>query len=260
MEPLALSETALYQFIGQYLWPFIRIGAMFMAVPIIGARTVPARVRILLALLVTMLVSPMLASAPAIELLGVPAMLRVMQEVLVGLSLGFVFQVVLHIFVLSGQLVAMKMGLGFASMNDPSNGISVTVLSQFYLLLSTVLFLIFNGHLLVIDLVVRSFTSIPIGTGLGYDAIWMIVGMGSWMFSAALVFVLPLFTALLVINMAFGTMNRSAPQINVFTVGFPIALVFGLIFMWLSLTAFVPYFRSIFNAAAIFSEQLLRLP
>lgn len=259
VEPLVLSETTLYQFIGQYLWPFMRIGAMFMAVPIIGARTVPARVRLVLALLVTALVSPLLAPAPTIELLGMPAMLRVLQEVLIGLALGFSFQVVMHIFVLSGQLVAMKMGLGFASMNDPSNGISVTVLSQFYLLLSTVLFLIFNGHLLVIDLIVRSFDSIPIGTGIGYGEFAMIAGMGSWLFNAALVFVLPLFTALLVINMAFGIMNRSAPQINVFTVGFPIALIFGLIFMWLSLVAFIPYFRNVFDAAAIFAEHLLRL-
>lgn len=260
MEPLLLSETALYDFLGQYLWPFIRIGAMFMAVPIIGARTVPARVRILLALLVTLLISPLLPVAPAVELLSVPAMLRVLQEVLIGLALGFSFQVVLHIFILSGQLVAMKMGLGFASMNDPSNGISVTVLSQFYLLLSTVLFLVFNGHLLVIDLVVRSFNSIAVGDSLGFEAFAMIASMGSWMFSTALVFVLPLFTALLVINMAFGIMNRSAPQINVFTVGFPIALIFGLIFMWLSLVAFIPFFSYIFDASAIFAEQLLRLP
>ena len=241
VEPLVLSETALYQFIGQYLWPFMRIGAMFMAVPIIGARTVPARVRLVLALLVTALVSPLLAPAPTIELLGMPAMLRVLQEVLIGLALGFSFQVVMHIFVLSGQLVAMKMGL------------------QFYLLLSTVLFLIFNGHLLVIDLIVRSFDSIPIGTGIGYGEFAMIAGMGSWLFNAALVFVLSLFTALLVINMAFGIMNRSAPQINVFTVGFPIALIFGLIFMWLSLLTFIPYFRNVFDAAAIFAEHLLRL-
>jgi flagellar biosynthetic protein FliR len=249
----------LYEFIGQYLWPFMRIGALFMAVPVIGARTVPARIRLMLALVVTALVSPLLPSMPAVDFISVPAFLRVLNEVLIGLALGFCFQVVMHVFVLSGQLVAMKMGLGFASMNDPSNGISVTVISQFYLLLSTVLFLVFNGHLFVIELVVRSFSSIPVDQGIGFGAFAALAGMGSWMFNAALVFVLPLFTALLVINMSFGIMNRSAPQINVFTVGFPIALIFGLIFMWIGLVAFIPYFSRVFDASVLFAEQLMRV-
>ncbi|MDO3382581.1 flagellar biosynthetic protein FliR [Gilvimarinus algae] len=261
MEPLVLSDAQLSQFIGQYLWPFIRIGALFMAAPIFGARTVTARIRILLALFVTLLVSPMLPSPPPVDYVSVEAFLRVLNEVLIGLSLGFAFQVALHIFVLAGQLIAMKMGLGFASMNDPSNGISVTVLSQFYLLLSTVLFLIMNGHLVIIDIIVSSFTSLPVGgAGLSVETFIEIASLGSWMFSAALVFVLPVFTALLVINMAFGVMNRSAPQINVFTVGFPITLIFGLLFMWISLMAFLPYFRQVFDDAALIGQQLMRLP
>lgn len=249
------------QFIGQYLWPFFRIGALFMAAPFFGARTVTARVRVLLALFITVLVSPMIEVPSGIDLLSVQSFMMVANEVLIGLALGFSFQVVLHIFVLAGQLIAMKMGLGFASMNDPSNGITVTVLSQFYLLLSTILFLLFDGHLLIISLIVESFTSFPVGgAGMGSDEFIQIAGMGSWMFSAALVIVLPLFTAMLVINMAFGIMNRSAPQINVFTVGFPITLIFGLLFMWLSLIVFLPYFEQVFEAAGLFSRTLLRLP
>lgn len=261
VQELVLRTDQLMQFIGQYLWPFIRIGAMFMAAPVIGARTVTARVRVLLALFVTILVSPLIEVPTGIELLSIESFMMIANEVLIGLALGFSFQVVLHIFVLAGQFIAMKMGLGFASMNDPSNGITVTVLSQFYLLLSTILFLIFDGHLLLIALVVESFTSFPVGgAGIGPDQFIQVAGMGSWMFSAALVVVLPLFTAMLVINMAFGIMNRSAPQINVFTVGFPITLIFGLLFMWLSLIVFLPYFEEVFDTAGMFSRSLLMLP
>lgn len=232
-----------------------------MAAPVIGARTVTARVRVLLALLVTLLVSPLLDIPSGIDILSLESFVLIANEVLIGLALGFTFQVFLHVFVLSGQLIAMKMGLGFASMNDPSNGISVTVLSQFYLLLSTVVFLILDGHLLMVALITDSFSSIPIGgVGLQWDDFYRIADLGTWMFSAALVVVLPLFTALLVINMAFGIMNRSAPQINVFTVGFPITLIFGLLFMWLSLIVFLPYFDMVFDGAAQFSRQLMRLP
>ncbi|MCP8898335.1 flagellar biosynthetic protein FliR [Gilvimarinus xylanilyticus] len=261
MESLVVSDEQLMQFMAQYVWPFFRIGALFMAAPVIGARTVTARVRIILAALVTFLVAPLLPDPPSVDFLSLAAAQIVLSEVLIGLALGFAFQVGMHIFVLSGQLVAMKMGLGFASMNDPSNGITVTVLSQFYLLLSTVLFLIFDGHLLMIELISASFYSMPVGEGgLGPNEFVQIASMGSWMFSASLIFVLPLFTALLVINMAFGVMNRSAPQINVFTVGFPITLIFGLLFMWIGLVAFIPYFEQIFADMALFGRRLMGLP
>lgn len=261
MEAIVLNEAQLYQFIGQYIWPFLRIGALFMAMPIIGSRTVNAKTRLLLALMTTAIIAPTLHSIPSVELLSLAGVVVIVQEVVVGLALGFLFQVVMHVFVLSGQFIAMKMGLGFASMNDPTNGVSVTIISQFYLLLTTILFLVMNGHLMVIEIIAESFTSIPIGEGgLGVAEFMLIVSMGSWLFSAALVIVMPVFTGLLVINMAFGTMNRSAPQINVFTVGFPTTLIFGLLFMWLSLAVFLPHFNLVFDQAFMYAHTLLRIP
>ncbi len=261
METIVLNESALYLFLGQYIWPFMRIGAMFMAIPIIGSRTVNVKARLILAIFTTILIGPTVSFIPDISLLSLAAVSLIAEEVLIGLSLGFMFQVVMHVFILSGQFIAMKMGLGFASMNDPTNGISVTVVSQFYLLLSTILFLSVNGHLVVIEMTAKSFTSIPIGSGgLGEYEFLLIANMGSWMFSAALVIALPVFTALLVINMAFGTMNRSAPQINVFTVGFPITLIFGLLFMWVSLTTFLPNFNAVIDYAYNHGHLLLRIP
>jgi flagellar biosynthetic protein FliR len=170
----------------------------------------------------------------------------VFQELLIGIAMGFMLQVVLQVFVLTGQFVAMKMGLGFAAMNDPSSGVSVTVLSQFYLLMATLLFLSINGHIVVIQMLVDSFSSLPIGgEGLSFDGFILIVSMGSWMFSTALVLTLPLFTSLLIVNMSFGVMSRSAPQMNVFTVGFPITLIFGLLLIWFSLANFFPVFQEI---------------
>jgi len=260
VEAIVLNEAQLQAFIGQYLWPFLRIGALFMAMPIIGARTVAVRARVLLAVMVTLLASPLLPPFPDIIFFSAEGMAAVTKEVLVGLALGFSLQVALHIFVLGGQFIAMKMGLGFASMNDPSNGITVTVLSQFYLLLSTLVFLAVNGHLIVIEMVVLSFTTLPVATGLTQTDFVAIAALGSWMFSAALVIALPVFTALLVINVAFGVMNRSAPQINVFTVGFPLTLILGLFFMWLALAVFLPHFYQVMDDIVLFSRGLLRIP
>lgn len=261
MNEILINEAQLAQFIGQYLWPLLRIGAFYFAVPFIGARMVPARARILLTLCTALLVSPLLPPPPTISFLSLAGMLMVVKEVLIGIALGFMLQVVMHVFVLSGQLIAMKMGLGFASMNDPSNGVSVTVLSQFYLLLTTLLFLAIDGHVVVIHMLIDSYAVFPIsGAGLGAEHFIGIVSMGSWLFSAALVVCLPLFTSLLIVNMSFGVMSRSAPQMNVFTVGFPITLIFGLLLMWYSLTNFLPLFESIMTEGFGWVLQLLGAP
>src|SRR5690606_31711830 len=133
MQELIISEEQLAQFIGQYLWPLLRIGAFYFAVPVIGARTVPARVRLVLMLFTAIMIAPVLPPAPTVSFVSTQGFAMIIQEVLIGLALGFAMQVVLHVFVLAGQFIAMKMGLGFAAMNDPSSGVSVTILSQFYL-------------------------------------------------------------------------------------------------------------------------------
>lgn len=258
MNELVISEEQLMQFIGQYLWPMLRIGAFYFAVPVIGARTVPARTRIILTLFTTILLVPLLPPAPVISILSVEAMVLIVKEVVIGLAIGFVVQIVLHAFVLAGQFIALKMGLGFAAMNDPSSGVSVTVLSQFYLLLSTLLFLSINGHIVVIQLMVDSFTTLPIaGPGLTSESFLGIVSMGSWMFNVALVIALPLFTSMLIVNMSFGVMSRSAPQMNIFAVGFPITLVFGLLLMWFSLANFLPLFGDIIEEGIFWVHNLI---
>jgi len=261
VQPLIISEDQLMQFIGQYIWPMLRIGAFYFAVPVIGARTVPARIRLILMLLTVFLLVPVLPPAPVVSLLSLAGLMLIAQEVLIGLALGFTMQVVLHVFVLAGQYIAMKMGLGFAAMNDPSSGVSVTVLSQFYLLLSTLLFLSTNGHLVVLQLMIDSFRFFPIGgDGISTSAYMVIVQMGSWMFSAALLIALPLFTSLMIVNMSFGVMSRAAPQMNVFTVGFPITLVFGLALMYFSLGNFLPLYMELMEEGIGVLRNLVEVP
>jgi flagellar biosynthetic protein FliR len=246
MQELIITEEQLAQFIGQYLWPLLRIGAFYFAVPVIGARTVPARVRLILMVFTAIMIAPVLPPAPTVSFLSVEGFAMIIQEVLIGLALGFAMQVVLHVFVLAGQFIAMKMGLGFAAMNDPSSGVSVTILSQFYLLLSTLLFLASNGHLVILQLMIDSYATFPIGgAGMNSAHFTTIVDMGSWMFAGALLIALPLFTSVMIVNMSFGVMSRSAPQMNVFTVGFPITLIFGFILMWFTFANFLPIYSQI---------------
>ena len=256
-----LTDAQITELVGRYLWPLFRISALFMAMPIIGTRLVNARARVIMALMVTLIVVPLLPPMPSVPPLSLQSSLIVIQQVIIGASIGFFLQVVFQVFVLAGQFMAMKMGLGFASMNDPANGVTVTVISQYYLILTTLLFLSMDGHLLVIRMILESFEAIPIAdTGLALDVFWQIAVSGSWMFSRALLIAMPVLTSLLVVNLAFGVMSRAAPQMNVFTVGFPITLIFGLVIIWFSMPSFLPNYERFldegFNALANF----LRMP
>ncbi len=261
MQELVVSEAQINQFIGQYLWPLVRISAFYFAVPIIGARTVPARIRIMLTLFTALLVVPLLPNAPIISFMSLEGVLLIIKELIIGLALGFMLQIVMHVFVLAGQFIALKVGLGFAAQNDPSSGVSVTVLSQFYLLMSTLLFLAINGHLTVINMLVSSFKTFPVaGAGLTPDDYALIVHMFSWMFAAGLLISLPLFTSMMIVNLSFGVMGRSAPQLNILNVGFPITLMFGFILMWYSLSNFLPLFYQIIDEGLGVANTLMGAP
>lgn len=256
-----LSETQLNQFIGQYLWPLFRITALFMAMPVIGSQVVPARARLGLGIALTLVVTPLLPPLPEVPLLSVQSGLIVIQQLLIGLTIGFFLQVVFQIFVLAGQFIAMKMGLGFAAMNDPASGVSVTVISQYYLIMATLLFLSLDGHLLAIELIVESFRVLPIGgPSLGPDIFWRMASSGSWLFSEALLVALPILTSLLVVNLAFGVMSRSAPQMNVFAIGFPITLILGLWLMWIGNRDLGSLFESVLEEGISFLDNLLGIP
>lgn len=256
MPELVLQNIEVW--LAQFLLPLFRISAFFMAVPIIGTRMVPPRIRMLMALAVTVVVAPLVQiSAPAIGF-NIVTITAVMQEVVTGIVFGFFLQIFFHLFIISGQMIAMQMGLGFASMVDPSNGISVAVVSQLFVILTTLLFLAMNGHLVMIEIVVESFTVIPPMTGVDWsNAFWTIAGYGSWMFSKALLLALPAVSALLIVNLAFGVMARSAPQLNIFSLGFPSAIVLGGVFIWLALAGFLPGYLLLQEEAFAGMQQLM---
>lgn len=253
------SEAQIILWVSEYLLPLTRISAFFIAAPIFGTRIVSAKIRLILSVAITLVVVPLLESPPTVSALSPAMFVIIAQQILIGVVLGFVFQVVFQLFVLAGQFIAMKLGLGFASMNDPSNGVSVTIVSQFYLLTTTLLFLSINGHLVLINMIVDSFVMIPIGDiGLSADNLYQVIELGGWMFAGALSISLPVLTALLLVNIAFGVMSRSAPQMNIFAVGFPITLILGLMIMWVGFSAFLTSFQVYIDEGMIFAMNLLR--
>ncbi len=243
---MTFTEESIIALIQQYALPFARIGMMLMVMPVLGSRVVSARARLMLALMITVVIVPLLPPFEAVTNFSLQSLLLIMREMALGALMGFVFQIAFQVFVLSGQFMAMKMGLGFAMMNDPTNGVQTTVISQFFLILTTVMFVSVNGHLFLLSLLVQSFQSFPVGAvHFNPDKFHYVVQLGSWMFVAALVFALPVLTSLLFVNIAFGVMSRAAPQLNIFAVGFPFTLMCGLALIWIGLINYMDSFERV---------------
>lgn len=255
-----LDTEVLLSSAGQFLWPLFRIAGFFMVAPIFGAQVVPARIRLMLGVTMTILVSPVLPKLPAFDGISISAMLVVFEQVLIGVVMGFLLQVFYQIFIVAGQIIAMKMGLGFASMVDPSNGITVAALSQAYIVLVNLVFVVSNGHLVMIEMLAQSFEVIPVGHGaVSREALTVVLQSGSWMFGAALLLSLPAITALMIVNIAFGVMSRAAPQLNIFAIGFPVTLTVGLVLFWVSLAGFMAHYQRFASEGFALLTQLQRV-
>ena len=234
------------QWLGMFLWPFVRISGFMLAAPIFGAQTVPVRIRLSLAFLLSVAIAPIIEGLPAVDLLSFATYLLIGKQMMIGLAMGFSMQLTFQVFILAGQMIAMQMGLGFASMMDPANGISVTVLSQFFLVTTTLLFISMNGHLVMLQVFIDSFVQFPVEHAvLSQEQMWQLILSGGWLFSSALLIALPAVTAILVVNFSFGVMTKAAPQLNVFALGFPIAMMFGLLIVWITIADIVPQFQRI---------------
>ncbi|AVJ56605.1 flagellar biosynthetic protein FliR [Idiomarina sp. OT37-5b] len=241
-----LVTASVIEWLQQHLWPLTRVSSMIMSMALFSGTLVNARIKTLLSLAIVFAVAPALPEVNTpYEMMSVGGFVVTAQQVLIGVGLGLLSVIFLQTFVLGGQIIAMQIGLGFASMVDPSNGQQVPVVAQFFLMLASLIFLALDGHLLMIQMVVASFESVPIGfSGLDADAFRMISDWGSYMFSTALTAMLSGIIALLLINLSFGVMTRAAPQLNIFAIGFPITMVSGLVVIWLTLGGFIYHFEN----------------
>ncbi len=240
------STAEITAFIGAYIWPFIRISAMMMTAPIFSAQSIPVRYRIAIAFVITLLVVPILPPLPLVDFISGEALLIAIHQVIIGAIMGFALQLAFNLFVMSGHILAMQAGLGFSMMNSPQDGVQVTVVGQLYLMLVTFLFLALDGHLILIREVINSFNLLPIGiSGISTTGHWMLVSWGSQMFQSAVMMVLPAMTALLMVNVSFGVMSKASPQLNPFSVGFLITIIFAFVIIYITLPSMLPYFERI---------------
>jgi flagellar biosynthetic protein FliR len=255
---LQLTDTQIQSWVASFMLPLFRVAAVLMAMPVLGTTLVPKRVRLYLALAITVCITPTLPPMPAFNALDLSGLMLIAEEIIIGTLLGFSLQFLFQAFVVAGQIIAVQMGMSFAAMVDPTNGVSSPVIGQFFTMLVTLLFLAMNGHLVVLEVLTESFTTLPVGATLVTSKFWDVVLRLGWVMGAGIVLVLPAITALLVINIAFGVMTRAAPQLNIFSIGVPLTLVIGMVILWISMGDILNQWQPMSTEALQWLRQLAR--
>lgn len=257
---ISVTFAQLSAWLAAFLWPFVRILALISSAPILGNPGIPQQVKIGLAFAITVVLAPVLGTMPAVEPGSAIGLLILAQQVVIGVAMGFAMRIVFTAVEMAGNVTGMQMGLGFASFFDPQNAAQTPVVGQFLGLIGTLAFLAMNGHLLMIEVLAQSFQTLPVMAQPFSATGWrVLVGWGGEVFLAGLLLSMPIMAALLITNLALGVMTRAAPQLNVFSVGFPITLAAGFIVLTVALPYFAPLFERLLHDGLEMSLQVVRL-
>lgn len=241
---LSFTDAQLNAWLTAFIWPLVRILGLIMAAPVFGHRSVPTRVKIGLGLFIALIVGPALPPMPDVELGSWKGLHILVQQLLIGLAIGFTVRVIFAAVEMAGEIVGLQMGLGFASFYDPQSAGQTLVLARFFNLLAVLVFLATNAHLQLLGVLTESFQALPIATQpLAAAGFRNVAAFGSIVFALGLQIALPVIAILLMTNLALGILTRSAPQLNIFAIGFPITLGVGLIVLDFSMPYFAPQFE-----------------
>jgi len=240
---ITFSSELLQSWVLGLLLPLIRILSFISMAPVFSHNGIPQPVKMAVGFLITVTVMPTLPSLPNIDPVSWQGVLMISQQIIIGVAMGLMVRLIFSGIEMAGQVSGMMMGLGFASFYDPQTQGSTVAISQFFGILAILVFLSMDGHLLLIVALAESFYTLPISLdGVGINpmqiALW-----GGKIFSIGLQLSLPIIAALLITNIALGILTRSAPQLNIFGIGFPITIGVGFLTLILILPEMAQPYR-----------------
>lgn len=247
---ISIASTQIDAWIAAFIFPLARILAFIATAPLWSSAGIPRRTRLILAIAITTAIAPGLPSMPTVQPASLAGLWILLQQMLIGIGMGFAAKIVFTAFDLAGEFIGSQMGLGFATFYDPLNSAQTPVIAEFIGLLALLLFLSLNGHLIYIATLAQSFSAIPVGENPLGAASWLnLVELGGKIFSAGLLIALPIIVALTITNVALAVLTRAAPQLNLFALGFPITLIGGFLMLAVSLDYLASPMQSIFEFA-----------
>ncbi|KZE33890.1 flagellar biosynthetic protein FliR [Crenobacter luteus] len=257
---LTITDAQINALVGTFVWPFARIVGLILADPLLATRGVPRRFKAGFALFLTVLVVPVLPPLPAVPLVSAEGVAILVQQVLIGVGIGFAMRLVMAAVELAGFVIGTQMGLGFALFFDPMSSAQVPGVARLLSIFVFLLFLVMGGMQVLIGTLVDSFTVLPIGRSLPVEGWRTLAEWGGHLFAWGVWLSLPVVAALLVTNLAIGVMTRASPQFNVFSFGFPLTLMVGFVALYFSLPLLLPAVETMYRAAFEFALAWLRTP
>jgi flagellar biosynthetic protein FliR len=243
---ITFTAEQLAAWYGALFWPLVRVLALFAAAPVLAHRAVPLRVKVGLALLTAIVVMPLVPSPPITDVMTPTGFALLVQNILIGLLIGFTVRLIFAALELAGELIGLQMGLSFAGFFSPATGQTQNAVGSFMALLALLMFVAIDGHLMLIHALARSFELFPIAADgalpLSFDRV---ARLGAEVFALALSIALPFLAVTLLTNIVLGVLARIAPQLNIFAVGFPLTILVGLT----TLLLLLPYVEAPLRAA-----------
>ncbi len=231
-----------------FVWPFTRILALIAAAPLLGQQAVQARVKIGLAAFTTLIVAPTLGPMPQVTVFSAEGVWILANQFLIGVALGFIMQVVFGVVVTAGDLMGLGMGLGFATFFDPQADTNTSAVSSLLNTIAMLTFLVLDGHLQMIAALMASFQSVPVAANvLGAGGWREIADWGAILFATGVLLALPVIVSLLISNLCLGILNRAAPQIGIFQVGFALTTLVGMLLALMMVPNLIPFFSRLFD-------------
>ncbi|MFJ5444755.1 flagellar biosynthetic protein FliR [Methylobacillus methanolivorans] len=254
---VTVTSEFLQVWVATLMWPLTRILAFIAIAPIFNHRALPNNIKLGFGLVLTVAVIPAIPDIPPVSVFSMSGLLILMQQILIGMAMGFSLRIIFSAVELAGHAAGMTMGLGFAMFYDPQTQGQSTAIGQFLVVLSMLIFLSINGHLVVISTLLESFSTFPITAEPNFGlnpykiALW-----GGKIFSAGLLISLPIITALLLANLALGILTRTAPQLNLFGIGFPITIALGFLLMMLALPYMMQPIQRLMHESMSFMQEI----
>jgi flagellar biosynthetic protein FliR len=231
-----------------WLMVFLRLSAFLLALPFFTMANIPVTMRVALCALGALLMAPILPPFPFDKLDFISLFGVMIQEVSIGLLLGFVSRMIFFAVELAGNIISTEMGLNMAAIFDPVEQQSSQIAGTIYVFLATVVLLTLNLHHLMLLAFERTYTLLPIGSAHLNNALFQtVVGQTSHIFMIALQISAPVIAASFVITLVFSVLSRAVPEMNVFTEMFAFRIIGGLIVFGFTLQLSAQYVVNYLN-------------
>jgi flagellar biosynthetic protein FliR len=254
---IVLEDATLYERLAAFFLLTVRLSAMFVAAPFFSASALSVPVRVAFAMAFA-LVSVASINVPPFDLFSIKGALLVAQEIIIGAAIGLTVQLAFAAVSMAGEQIATSMGIGFASMVDPQTGTQSPVLTQFMSIMLLLIFLVIEGHHVLLRHVVASYGVLPVGGDFLDPKMFLdITKAAGLIFSAAFIIGLPLIAALFFVNIIVGLLTRVAPQMNIFSIGFPLSILVGFVLLLIALPSMSRTIASFLNIVSQITRDVI---